>query len=97
MPSVTEMVTEMALELFGNFSPADLNSDLEPEEWINGEGVKIALETEAWDHLRGEREEEEGELFPSWVTLIVTPAIQREIDWETVAEKVLEMWLVESV
>lgn len=96
MPSVTEMVTEMALELYEHVD-ADMFSDLELEDWINGEGVKIALETEAWDHLRGEREEEEGELFPSWVTLIVTPAIQREIDWETVAEKVREMMLVASV
>ena len=96
MPSVTEMVTEMALELYEHVD-ADMFSDLELEDWINGEGVKIALEIEAWDHLRGEREEEEGELFPSWVTLIVTPAIQREIDWETVAEKVREMMLVASV
>lgn len=96
MPSVTEMVTEMALDLFGNLPP-DMFSGAEPEEWINGELVKITLETEAWDHLRGEREEEEGELFPSWVTLIVTPAIHREIDWETVAEKVLEQWLVWTV
>jgi hypothetical protein len=81
MNTATREVCEVALGLYEN-------TDINPDDVGDVE-----------DYLRREAEEmvstlcaaEDDEMWPSWCTLVVTPAINKTIDWKSIQETVVNM------
>jgi hypothetical protein len=65
--------------LWDNYSQMDCSAE-KSEDWIN---PKIWAEEECQNWLEGVYEMPEGsdEMYPPWVTLVVTPAINNTIQW----------------
>ena len=92
MPSLTDTLLVWAVDMYAG----NIWDDVPIEDQICGETIKMILELEAHQYLLGELEDEDaedGELFPSWVTLVVTPGIKKNIDWEEIAQRTLDTFL----
>jgi len=85
MNTATKEVCEIALGWYENM-------DNGPDE-IDVEGFLVREAEEMVSTLWAENEDE---MWPSWCTLVVTPAIYKTIDWKSIEECVNEM-LVDRV
>lgn len=78
--AATKEVLQVALEQF-----EDLSSE-EPTVW----NARDYMEKEADNWLCAEYEGEDDEMWPSWVNLVCTPAINSTIDWELIHRAINE-------
>jgi len=88
----SKIVCEWLWDNYSNMS-TDYNLELAPPKassWIN---TKHFAEQECDHWLEGEYEMSEGseEMYPPWVSLVVTPAISATIQWDEIQKIVCEM------
>lgn len=80
MNSASTTILEVAIAQYESM-------DLLPGE-INVEGFMVEMAKELVSELWGA---DDDEMWPSWCNLVVTRAIERTIDWESIQEAVNDM------
>jgi len=81
--------TEVCKVALGLYETTDINPDDvgDIEDFLREEAEQMVLTLS---------EAEDDEMWPSWCTLVVTPAINKTIDWKSIQETVVNM-LVDRV
>ena len=81
MNTATREVCEVAL---GWYADTDIGSDAV-------DYIEDFLTSEAEEMVSTLRDADDDEMWPSWCTLVVTPAINKTIDWKSIQETVVNM------
>lgn len=88
--AATKTIRDFAVD---NYS--SLTGSVDDNTWFYEIDPKEYLTSMAEDLVSLEMDgsnSETGEMFPEWCSLVVTPAIERTIDWDCVRAAVIEMY-----
>jgi hypothetical protein len=95
-----QMATASLLEFsMGQWREMEKDADKSYLEWASPEEIREFALDNADDWVTGEYEmdEDSEEMFPSYVALLVTPAIEKTIDWEYISKRVILMMIADDI